>query len=277
MMSEKTVLVTGSTDGIGRQTALELAEMGATVLLHGRDDEKGRAVLADIARRTGNNRLDFFRADLASFREIRQLAAAVLGKYPRLDVLINNAGVYEPHRRLSADGIEMTLAVNHLAPFLLTGLLLPLLKKSAPARIIIVSSMAHASSVDFDNLQGEKGYSGYQAYATSKLCNILFTFELAERLAGSGVTANCLHPGVINTKLLQAGWGMGGAPPEEGARTPVYLASAPELQHVSGKYFRDMRVARPAAVAYDREARRKCWEISEQLTGFHYPDMDSGK
>jgi len=267
-LKSKIVLITGATDGIGKQTALELAQMGAQVIVHGRSEERCLKTVKDIRSRLPQAKLDWVCADLSSLEQVRGMASAVNTRFARLDVLINNAGVFEAQRRLSADGYEMTFAVNHLAHFLLTGLLLEKIKQCAPARIINVSSMAHAAKMDFDNLQGEKDYSGYQAYALSKLANILFTFELAEGLLNSGVTVNCLHPGVIRTKLLHAGWGMGGASLSEGAQTPVYLASAPEVADVTGKYFVNRRVALPAAVAQDAATRRRLWQISEALCTF---------
>jgi len=266
-MNDKTILITGSTDGIGKQTALELAEMGATVLLHGRNPERADRVLNEIKKATGNDRIEAFIADLSSLKQVRNLAEQVLVKHDRLDVLINNAGVYETGHRISEDGFEMTFAVNHLAPFLLTLLLLDPLKNSAPGRIINVSSQVHASSIDFDNLQAEKHFSAYEAYSLSKLCNVLFTYELAERLKGSGITVNCLHPGVIGTKLLKAGWGMGGSPVTEGSKTSVYLASAPELSKVTGKYFKNMRASKSSRISHDAETGKRLWHISEQLIG----------
>lgn len=266
-MKNRIVLVTGSTDGIGKETAKELAGMGATVLLHGRDARKGKKVKDEIMRATGNSRIHFFQADLASLDEVRHIAAAIQEKFNHLHVLINNAGVFEAKRRLSKDGFEMTFAVNHLAHFLLTCLLKDLIIGSAPARVINVSSMAHSTTLDFDNLQGEKGYSGYTAYAYSKLCNILFTFKLAKLWQDKGVTVNCLHPGVINTKLLRAGWGMGGASVRQGARTSVYLASSGEVENVTGKYFFDMQgPAQPAQIAYDEQVQNRLWELSEKWT-----------
>jgi NAD(P)-dependent dehydrogenase (short-subunit alcohol dehydrogenase family) len=221
-MKGRTVLVTGSTDGIGKATALGLARMGAKVLLHGRDPEKGRRVHEEIARTTGIDQLDLFIADLASQRQVRRLAAEVVERHERLHVLINNAGTFEVERGLTEDGLETTFAVNYLAPFLLTQELLGLLEESSLSRIINGASIAHLNAkVDWNNLQGERWYDGFQAYALSKLGIVLFTFELAERLKATVVTANCLHPGVIKTKLLRAGFGdYPGSPPEKGARTP---------------------------------------------------------
>ncbi|MBW1703841.1 MAG: SDR family oxidoreductase [Deltaproteobacteria bacterium] len=264
-MKDKTILITGSTDGIGKQTALDLAKMGATVLLHGRNPGRADTVLKEIRKSTGNDNIEVFIADLASLTQVRHLAEQVRQRHGRLDVLINNAGVYETRHRVSKDGFEMTLAVNHLAPFFLTLLLLDLIIKSSPGRIINVSSQVHASGIDFDNLQAEKYYSAYEAYSLSKLCNVLFTYELAERLKQTGVTVNCLHPGVIDTKLLKAGWGMGGSPVTQGAKTSVYLAAAPELSTVTGKYFKNMKPEKSSGISYDVETRKRLWRISERL------------
>ncbi len=203
------------------------------------------------------------------------MAKEIEDRFADLKVLINNAGVFEQSKRLSKDGYEMTFAVNHLAHFALTLLVLPLLSKNQPSRIISVSSMAHSYDIDFSNLQGEKGYSGYTAYSYSKLANILFTFELAERLKNLGlnITVNCLHPGVIGTKLLRKGWGIGGGSVEEGARMSVYLAESDDVSNITGEYFRDMRVSSPAEVAYDREVRKKLWEISEKLTSVKFDEL----
>lgn len=268
-MQDKIVLVTGSTDGIGKQIALELAKLGATVLLHGRSAERGEKALADIRAACRDPHLDFFLADLSSQRQVRLLAAQVQARYDRLHVLINNAGVYTKRREFTEDGLELTFAVNHLAPFLLTNLLLERLKKGAPARIITMSSMLHQRSlVDFNNLQGERFYDGNQAYGLSKLGNVLFTVELAQRLQGTGVTANCLHPGAINTKMLRAAFsGMQGESVAAGAATPVYLATAPEVAGLSGYYFDNKRSAKPSPLAQDLELRRKFWEVSASLTG----------
>jgi len=266
-MKTKTILITGSTDGIGKQTALDLAQTGATILLHGRNPARGERVLHEIQNATENGRLEIFIADLASLKQVRSLAEQVHQKHNTLDVLINNAGVYENTRQTTQDGFEMTFAVNHLAPFLLTLLLLDLLKRGAPSRIINVTSMSHASSIDFENLQGEKHFSGYEAYSLSKLCNILFTYKLARKLEGTGVTANCLHPGVISTKLLKTGWGMGGSPVTQGSKNSAYLATAPELDNVTGKYFMNRKQKKSSGISYDQEIQTKLWQISEQLTG----------
>jgi NAD(P)-dependent dehydrogenase (short-subunit alcohol dehydrogenase family) len=263
----KTILITGSTDGIGKQTAFELASAGHKVIIHGRKEQRAKAVYDEIANATGNNLLDYVTADLSSLGEVRQLAEDINSKYDKLDVLLNNAGVFYGQKELSADGYEMTFAVNHLAHFLLTNLLLDTIKKADNGRIVTVSSMAHSSDIDFDNLQGEKFYDGYTAYACSKLCNILFTFHLAKMLAGTNVTANCLHPGVISTKLLHAGWGMGGGSLKQGAETSVYLAISKDVENISGKYFVSKRAAHPAEISYDIEVQKRLWEISLKMSG----------
>jgi NAD(P)-dependent dehydrogenase (short-subunit alcohol dehydrogenase family) len=273
-MKGRTVLVTGSTDGIGKATAMDLAHKGAKVLLHGRNSEKGRAVLEEIRRITGNDSLEFFRADFSSQRQVRMLAAEIKESQDKLHVLINNAGTFSQQRRLTEDGLEMTFAVNHLAPFLLTHELLDLLKDStlkdnAPSRIVTVASIAHwDAKVDWTNLQGERRYDGFQAYALSKLGNILFTYALARRLKvqGTGVTANCLHPGVTRTKLLRAGFGdYPGAAPEEGAKTSVYLASSHDVENVSGLYFENRRPARSSPQSYGQELQERFWQVSMTL------------
>jgi retinol dehydrogenase 14 len=267
-MKDKVVLITGSTDGIGRQAALELASMGATVFVHGRDKARGENVAEEIRKATGNQNVNLLIADLSSLKQVRRLASDVLDRCSRLDVLVNNAGVFMTERRLTSDEFETTFEVNHLAPFLLTNLLLDLLKKSAPARIITVSSVAHTRGVmDFENLQSEKNFGGYSAYARSKLANVLFTIELAERLAGTGITSNCLHPGVIGTKLLRTGFNMQGASTADGAETIVYLASSPEVEGVTGLYFENKRQTPSSQVTYDPVLRKKLWKLSEAFAG----------
>jgi retinol dehydrogenase-14 len=268
-MADKVILVTGSTDGIGKQTALELARTGATVLLHGRSKERGQQALEAIRAASGNTRLDVFIADLSSQNQVRRLAAEVRARYEHVHVLINNAGTYVPQRELTEDGLEVTFAVNHLAPFLLTHLLLDGLRHSAPARIITVSSSLHQrAQVDFNNLQGDKHYSPTHAYNLSKLGNVLFTVELAQRLRGTGITANCLHPGAIDTKLLHLAFrGYGGDSVAAGAATSVYLATSPEVQTTSGLYFEAKRPVNASPLAKDQDLRRRFWEVSSELVG----------
>lgn len=267
-MKNKIVLVTGSTDGIGKQTALELAKKDAYVLIHGKDSKRCHKTVDEIAAKSGNNKLQPFVADLSSLKQVKRLAQQINQQYQYLDVLINNAGVYEKSYRESEDGLEMTFAVNHMAPFVLTLLLLDIIKQSPQGRIINVSSMSHYNSpgIDFDDLNLKKNYNGYKAYCQSKLCNIFFTYELAARLKETTITANCLHPGVIDTKLLRSTLGMGGASLAEGAKTSVYLAAAPELESVTGKYFSDCNESESSNYSHNLETRKKLWEISLRLS-----------
>jgi len=258
------VLVTGATDGIGKATALELAKRGMYVIVHGRNPQKVDQTLAEIHRQVPKAQLDYAVADFSSLAEVGTLAEDLLARFSMLNVLIHNAGVYLKSRQLSADGYEMTFAVNHLAPFALTQLLLSRLRESH-ARVITVASMVHANvPIDFDNLNAEKHYDGYKAYAQSKTANILFATELAEREQGN-LTSNSLHPGVIATKLLAAGFGLNGASPERGAATSVYLATAEEAANVSGKYFVDCQEKKPAAHAIDSTIRKRLWRVSEEM------------
>jgi NAD(P)-dependent dehydrogenase (short-subunit alcohol dehydrogenase family) len=263
----KTILVTGSTDGIGLATARALAERGCAVIVHGRNARRADAAVREIAAATGNRNVTAVTGDFGSLNEVRAMAAQVLRAGPRLDVLVNNAGIAVRRRRATTDGYESTFAVNHLAPFLLTNLLLDRLRASAPARIVNVSSGVHSSGcIDFDDLQMERGFDGWQAYCNSKLANALFTCELARRLDAAEVTANFLHPGVIDTKLLHVNFG-GGAPVADGARTSVYLALAPELAGVSGGYFVNRRRTNPASVTGNSDLAADLWRVSASLTG----------
>src|SRR5271157_3961900 len=276
-MVEKFILITGATDGIGKQTAIDLANMNYEIIVHGRNISKAKTVAEEIKETTGNENMHFAVADLAELRQIHDLAESLHQKYDRLDVLINNAGVSMQQRQLTPDGFEATFAINHLAHFLLTIRLLDLLKPSASGRIVTVASQAHASSLDFDNLQGERDFDGYGQYMTSKLCNIMFTFELAERLAGTGITANCLHPGVIDTKLLRQSFGRGmGRPVEEGSKTSIYLATSAAVESTTGEYFVDTKPTRPAKIAYDSNARKKLWALSEEMVGVQFEDIILG-
>ncbi len=264
----KVVLVTGSTDGIGRQTALELARMGARVLVHGRSRQKTDRARDELKKAVPGAQVDAVVGDLADMAQVRALAREVEGLTDRLHVLLHNAGVFVHERQLTPEGFETTFAVNHLAPFLLTHLLRPLLERAAPSRVVVVSSIAHQrGQLDFDNLQAERRFNGYGAYATSKLANVLFASALAERWAPLRITAYSLHPGVISTKLLKEGFGAEGDSVEEGARTSVHVASAPGLEGLSGKYFVRSREATPSPAAQDKALRDRLWEVSEKLTG----------
>jgi NAD(P)-dependent dehydrogenase (short-subunit alcohol dehydrogenase family) len=266
---DKTILITGSTDGIGQQCAVELAHMGARVILHGRNPSRGKAVLEHIRKESQNGGVDLFLADFASLHHVRRMADEVLAKYPGIDVLVNNAGVYLRNRQLSEDGYEMTFAVNHLAHFLLTNLLLDALKTSAPSKILVVSSEAHQNArLDLDNLQGEKRYEAYSIYSMSKLANLLFTYELAERLKDTSVSVNALHPGVIATKLLHAGFGsFGGSPVEKGAQRVLHLITSPTMNGISGKYFVNNIEQQSSAESRNRKLQAELWKLSEKLVG----------
>jgi NAD(P)-dependent dehydrogenase (short-subunit alcohol dehydrogenase family) len=279
-MTGKTCLITGANSGIGKETALGLARMGARVVLVCRNQQKGQNALAEIQRETGSSQLDLLVADTSSFGSVRALAGQVRQRYPRLDVLINNAGAAVRYRTVSADGIEMTLAGNYLGPALLTLLLLDLLKSSAPSRIVNVSSEAHRNSrLEMDDLQFERRkYNALAAYGQSKLLMNAFTFELARRLEGTGVTANCLHPGVVATNIVPAN-----APlvvkvifaamkpfllsARRGAAVSLYLATSPEATDVSGKYFVKSKPADSNPLSRDPKVMAGIWEWTEETTG----------
>jgi NAD(P)-dependent dehydrogenase (short-subunit alcohol dehydrogenase family) len=276
----KTVLITGGNSGIGRETAVGLARMGAHVTFTSRDRARGEAALADVRERSGRDDVELMDLDLASFASIRRFASAYLEGHERLDVLVNNAGLILGDRRETEDGFEATFGTNHLGHFLLTDLLLERIVASAPARIVNLSSRAHRfarSGLDFDDLMSEKGYAGLRVYGKSKLANILFTRELARRLEGSGVTANAVHPGGVRTGFARDGdvKGIYGRlvalaqpflkTPEQGAETTIFVASSPDLERVSGRYFANSREASTTAAAQDDEAARRLWEVSEQL------------
>jgi NAD(P)-dependent dehydrogenase (short-subunit alcohol dehydrogenase family) len=277
-MNGKTVLITGATSGIGRSTARELARLGATLFLVARDRARGEGTLAEIGESTGNRDLHLLVADLASQAEIRRVAAEFLATGRPLHVLLNNAGVVNLRHEKTADGIETVFAVNHLAYFLLTLLLLERLKESAPARIVNVASDAHKfGKLDFDDLGGERSYRWTQAYGQSKLANILFTRELARRLDGSGVTVNCLHPGAVATGLGQNNgrWaqvltrflGVFFRSPDRGAETSIFLASSPSVEGISGEYFSNCKKHRPSQAATNDDDARRLWQVSADLTG----------
>jgi NAD(P)-dependent dehydrogenase (short-subunit alcohol dehydrogenase family) len=270
-IEDQRILVTGATDGIGRLTARELAERGATVLLHGRSQEKGDATLQEIAAATGNNRLGYYRADFAALTEVRELAEAVSAEHDRLDVLINNAGVgpgrmSQKERELSRDGYELRLAVNYLAPFLLTRSLLPLLRRSAPARIVNVSSAAQ-EDIDFTDFMFQRDYDPMRAYSRSKLALAMFTVELAEMLKDEAVTVNCLHPGsLLDTKMVRESFGAPWGSAQSGAEAVTHIALSPELEGVTGRYFDRKSQSRAAPAVYDPAARKKLWRLSEETT-----------
>jgi NAD(P)-dependent dehydrogenase (short-subunit alcohol dehydrogenase family) len=271
-LRDSTILITGATDGLGKAVAIELARAGATVLVHGRDEARGDATLREIRDETGSDRTRWYRADLASLEEVRALAERVHTEHERLDVLVNNAGIGtveagDAQRLESRDGYELRFAVNYLAPFLLTRLLLPMLVDSTPSRIVNVSSAGQAP-IDFDDVMLEHGYDGVRAYCQSKLALVMLTLDLADELAGSGVTANCLHPGTYMPTKMVIGAGISPLDSlESGVHATTRLVADAELDGVSGRYFDRLREARALPQAYDPEARRRLRELSEQLAG----------
>jgi NAD(P)-dependent dehydrogenase (short-subunit alcohol dehydrogenase family) len=273
-MEGRVCVITGATAGLGQAAATELARRGATVVLVARSPERAENTRKAVTSAAGHDRVHVVRADLAVQAQVRAAAAQILERWPAVHVLINNAGVYTRTLQLTPDGIETQWAVNHLAPFLLTNLLLDRLRASAPARVVTMSSGAHrGAALRLDDVEMRGKYNGLRQYANTKLANILFTRELARRVPPAQVTANALHPGVVATELLFGGF----APlrllkpfmktPEQGARTTVYLASSPDVATVTGGYFQDERPARITSAAQDDTAARRLWEISEQMTG----------
>lgn len=281
-LSGKTAIVTGANSGIGKETARGLAAMGAHVVMVCRSPERGEAARADIVRTTGSGAVELALADLSSVADTRRIGEELRARLGRIDILVNNAGAMHTSRSTTVDGFETTFALNHLSYFVLTHALLDGIKSSAPARIVNVSSRAHErAQIYFDDLHAENGYSISRAYGQSKLANVLFTYELARRLEGTNVTANCLHPGVVRTGFGKNSGGALGTivagviraagvffvSPEKGAQTSLYLAASPEVEGVTGKYFSDSKERPSSAVSHDREAAQKLWDISEQMTG----------
>jgi len=277
-MAGKTCVVTGANSGIGREIARALAARGARVLMVARSRRKGEAARAKVSASTKNRAVELAVCDLSSQRQVRELASTILERYDRLDVLVNNAGLILAERTVTEDGIETTFAVNHLAPFLLTNLVRGRMVDSAPSRIVTVASGVHqAGKINFDDPSAERGYSAWQAYSQSKLANILFTRELARRMRGTGVTATCLHPGVVRTGFCRKGpesflfgnW-FGRLlllSPRKGADTAIWLATASEVEGSSGGYYKKRRHLNPSQTACDVQTARRLWELSEELTG----------
>src|ERR1700730_18467120 len=278
-MAGKVVLITGGTGGIGKDPAIGLATMGARVGITGRDLARAEQAATDIRAASRNPAVDAFAADMSSQAEVRRVAADVLNAYPRLDVLINNVGGFWAHRHPTTDGLERTFALNHLAPFLLTNLLLDRLKASAPARVVTVSSGAQSMGrIDFDDLRGVRNYSGQRDYKQAKIANVIFTIELPRRLDGTGITANAVHPGVVRTNfgaedqawffalisrvvrpLLKT--------PAQGAQTPIYMASSPDVEGITGQFFANRKPKIANKAASDREMTARLWRVSADLVG----------
>lgn len=278
LLTKKIVVITGANAGIGKATALGLAELEATIVMICRDQKRGQAALEEIKDKSGNSNIDLLIADLSSQQQIRKVVEEFKDKYTNLHILINNAGVVLPKRELTVDGFEYQFAVNYLAPFLLTNLLLDVLKASVPARIINVASYAHKlGSLDFEDLQCEKKYGPFRAYGQSKLALIMFTYELANRLEGTDITVNALHPGAIRSDLARHfNWFIRGfysaakifmKGTKKGAETSIYLAASPEVEGTTGKYFSNKKEKKSSKESYDIEATKKLWEISCKLTG----------
>ncbi|NOR76165.1 MAG: SDR family NAD(P)-dependent oxidoreductase [Draconibacterium sp.] len=261
----KTILITGSTDGIGKATAELLAEAGHKIIVHARSDEKGERIAHEIQQKTGNTKVKFVTADFRKLSEVAEMCSELLLKFSKIDVLINNAGVFRQKKNILQNKLEETVMVNHLSPFFLTLKLIPLLKNSKQGRIINVSSMIHASEIDFNKLQGENFYDGGETYSASKLCNLLFTNKLADDLKLSNITVNALHPGVVQTKLLRAGWGAMGEEPENSAKRFAFLAESEQLKEVTGRYFMNNKQTNPAPIANQKYIMDKLWEISTEL------------
>jgi NAD(P)-dependent dehydrogenase (short-subunit alcohol dehydrogenase family) len=269
-LHDKIILITGSTDGIGYQTAIELSKSGYHVIIHGRNQEKTELALERIEEETNNNNLYSVSADLRSFNQIKEMTTDLYDRFEKLDVLINNAGVIRSERNLTKEGLEETFAVNYIAPFLLTNLLVNLLEKNKSSRIVNVVTRIHSSNFDFDDLQLEKKYTGVKAYAKSKTALILFSNLLAEKFKNKNITVNCLHPGVINTKLLRSAFGSGGAPLSEGAKTLIFAATAPELENITGKYLVNNRPQRSSSITYDKGIQKKLWKKTEEIIGMEF-------
>lgn len=276
-MAGKTVVITGASQGIGKAAAIELARLGAELVLVVRDPKKVEVAVAEIRQGTPEAKIDVVLADLSLMSAVRKAAAEIKSRHPRIHVLLNNAGVVMTERKVTADGHELTFATNHLAYFVLTHELLDVLKASAPARIVNVASDAHVGQIiDFEDLMGARSFRTWKAYGQSKLANVMFTYELARRLAGTGVTANALHPGVVATNFGKNnanwfGWGVKLLAPffisaSRGAATSVYLASSPEVEGVNGKYFKRSKARRSSRWSYREPDQRRLWELSEKLT-----------
>jgi len=280
-MKDKICIVSGATSGIGKVTATALASQGAQIIMLCRNKDKGEQVKEEIIHKTGNTNIRFFLVDFSSQKDIRKAAEEINASVPHIDLLVNNAGAFYDKRTVTEDNLELTFAVNHIGYFLLTQLLLDKIKKAPKARIVNVASQAQMmGSIYFDDINLEKGFMPMKAYAQSKLANIMFTFELAEKLKDTGITVNCLHPGVVNTGFSKNGTSLFTTlfnsasrffmTPEQGAQTSIWLATSPEVEGISGKYFARKKEIRAKKIAYDKQARKRLWELSEQVAKIKY-------
>ncbi len=265
--NDKTVLITGSTDGIGRATALRFLKEGYNVIVHGRSREKVFRTIDFIKKETNNSNIVPMYGDLRSHSEIIMMIDEISDHFDKIDILINNAGVFRPNKTLTEDGIEETIAVNYIAPFIISNLLLDLLYKAEKGKILNVVSRLHSNSLNLEKLQVEKRYNGIKAYSVSKTCLIMFTYQLARSLEDRGVSVNCLHPGVIDTKLLKAAFDSFGDTPSIGADHVFFAATDPSLDNVSGKYLEDDRITPSNKITYDQGLQKKLWEKTEEIIG----------
>ncbi|MCE7733994.1 MAG: SDR family NAD(P)-dependent oxidoreductase [Candidatus Heimdallarchaeota archaeon] len=267
MSKSKTILITGSTDGIGKELALSLANKDFILIIHGRNLEKGQNLIAKLKSINPNCEVTYVNGDLSSISDVNAMADEILSKFEKIDILVNNAGVIEKKRKLTEDGYERTFMINHLSMFLFTLRILPLVRNNDPSRIINVSSQLHSSSLDLNNLQGEKQFTPTGMYGITKLLNILFTYKLADLLEETNVTVNTLHPGVINTKLLREFWGGSGP---TSSKTLEFMVTSPDLDTVSGKYYNNSQITRSSKISYDTELQNKFWSLSETLANITF-------
>jgi len=263
----KTILITGATDGIGKQAAKLISAQGLRVIIHGRNAQKVNQTVDEIKRQDIHANIEYLIADFENFNSIDQLVVDLQIKQVKPDILLNNAGIIELNREILPNGMEKTFMVNYLAPYYLTRRLMPVLLQSTTPRVVNVSSMAQARTIDFDNLTGEKNFDGYESYALSKLCNVLFTYKLHRQFGASGLKVVCLHPGMINTKLLRTGWGPGGATVEQGAQYEMFAALGIEGQEYNGKYLVNNQPSKSVAISYDTRVQDRLWQISASLSG----------
>ena len=270
MSESKVILITGSSDGIGYKAAIDLINLGHKVIIHGRSQERSLNTCEKIKLETGTKKVDAITGDLSSINQIMAMIEEIKHKYRKIDILINNAGVLSPNRVITDDGFELTFQVNYLAPFLLTNSLLEILKNNQPARIVNVVSEVHSNQLDFNNLQLSEGYTSVKAYALSKTCLIMYTYLLADKVSDFSITANCLHPGIIKTKLLHPSLVHSGSPVEEGANKIVYAATSPKLENINGKYLRNNKIRHSKEITYNKHLQDQLWEKSSQMLSLDF-------